>query len=234
MGFGNAALDQYPERSGRASTTKAFLDLFFPNHCPICQERVSGARYLCPVCEKILEDMVPAPVLGEGFGKVERFYCFSDTDSVLYDLVKAYKYLPQKELAKHLAFFLFRLIDFWHASVPFIIPLPAHPASIRTRGFSNTRLILDRLKQRYIPDLTILEPAQRREWSYRPQASLTDETERKENVRDVFRLKKGTILPERIALFDDVYTTGATVAEYCRVLAPYVRRIDLFVLARRK
>jgi len=172
--------------------------------------------------------------LGEGFGKVERFYCFSDTNTVLYDLVKAYKYHPQKDLAKHLSFFLFRLIDFWHASVPFIIPLPAHPASIRTRGFSNTRLILDRLKQRFIPDLTILEPAVRREWSYRPQASLVEEEERKANVRDVFRIKKGTILPERIALFDDVYTTGATVAEYCRVLAPYVKQIDLFILVRRK
>jgi len=213
---------------------KAFLDLFFPNRCPICQESASAARYVCPDCERSLTGLLPTPFLGEGFGKVERFYCFSDTNTVLYDLVKAYKYHPQKDLAKHLSFFLFRLIDFWHASVPFIIPLPAHPASIRTRGFSNTRLILDRLKQRFIPDLTILEPAVRREWSYRPQASLVEEEERKANVRDVFRIKKGTILPERIALFDDVYTTGATVAEYCRVLAPYVKQIDLFILVRRK
>jgi len=213
---------------------KAFLDLFFPNPCPLCNERTSAGRYLCASCEKALDELLPAPVLGKGSGKVARLHYYSVEDSPLYELIKAYKYLPRKGLADHLALFLYRLIVFWRVSVPFIIPLPAHPASIRARGFSNTRLILDRLKVRFMPEITILDPVVRREWSYRPQASLIDEAKRKDNVRGVFRVKKGTILPERVALFDDVYTTGATVAEYCRVLAPLVKEIDLFLLIRRK
>jgi ComF family protein len=231
-------LDTFTALNTRKGPTKfpflgASLDLFFPNTCLLCQERIQSTVFYCHGCEQELDELAPSPLPETGKGKLNRIYSFTDNTDILYGLIKAYKYVPRESLADHLSFFLYRLLAYWDIKTPFILPVPAHPASIRQRGFSNTERILISLKHRYLPDLQIIQPLRRVEWNYQPQASFKEEEKRKHNVRNVFKIKRGTIIPESIVLFDDVYTSGATVSEICRVLSPFTKNIDLFVLVRK-
>jgi len=60
-----------------------------------------------------------------------------------------------------------------------------------------------------------------------------DRAARRRNVRGAFHLREGVALPDHVVVFDDVMTTGATLAECARVLKRAgVRRVDAWALAR--
>ncbi|MGR2737631.1 ComF family protein [Billgrantia sp. Q4P2] len=93
-----------------------------------------------------------------------------------------------------------------------LIPVPLHPARARERGFDQADWLAQRLAARHGLRLS---QAQRRQHT-RSQRGL-DRVERYRNLRDGFEIR-GT-LPSRVALLDDVMTTGATLdalAQACR------------------
>ncbi len=56
---------------------------------------------------------------------------------------------------------------------------------------------------------------------------------RRRNLRDAFAIAAGRDLPAHVAVFDDVMTTGSTLAECARVLRlAGVQRVDAWALAR--
>jgi hypothetical protein len=66
----------------------------------------------------------------------------------------------------------------------------------------------------------------------RKQTTL-NAAERRRNLNDAFALREGVELPPHIALLDDVFTTGATLAECTKVLKRAgVTRVDVWALAR--
>jgi predicted amidophosphoribosyltransferase len=57
--------------------------------------------------------------------------------------------------------------------------------------------------------------------------------QRRRNVRGAFVAKVDRKVPEHVAVLDDVFTTGATLAECVRVLkSASVQRVDVWALAR--
>jgi len=110
-----------------------------------------------------------------------------------------------------------------------ILPVPLHTARLHKRGF-NQALELARplAKQLGIPLLT--RPIQRRKFTL-PQTEL-DANQRQHNVHQAFQLQ--TALPyRRIAIFDDVITTGATARELAAVLRTQgVAQVEIWSCAR--
>lgn len=111
-----------------------------------------------------------------------------------------------------------------------LVPIPLHRQRLRQRGYDQA-LELARPLARTL-GLPLLADALQRVRATAPQSELGARA-RRGNVRGAFRLSTGISLPAHVALFDDVMTTGATLAEAARLLRRAgVARVDLWVAAR--
>ena len=160
----------------------------------------------CPVCA------LPAPS-GEVCGQcLKRPPLFDCTTAVfgysfpLDKLIQAMKYGEQLALAYAFAEQLVRRID--KDRLPdCIIPMPLHPSKLRERGFNQSQLLAARLADEL--QLELLPLACRRVRDTPPQSALPWK-ERDKNMRDAFRCD-ADLTGKRIALVDDVLTTGASL-----------------------
>lgn len=132
-------------------------------------------------------------------------------------LVTTMKYRPSLTLAKlsgtALADALIE-IPILHSS-EILIPIPAARGSFRLRLFNQAAVLARAFSQRSsIPwsTDTILHRGYRA-----PQASLPDR-ERLSNVRSCFQIGRNNVTGKKVLLFDDVVTTGATIAAASRLL----------------
>jgi len=109
-----------------------------------------------------------------------------------------------------------------------VVPLPLAPRRQRERGFDQARLIASRVAQRIgVP----LLPALTRVRDAGPQAALPLAA-REANVRDAFAMRC-SVRGMRVALVDDVLTTGATLSSAARVLKRAgAADIEAWVVAR--
>ncbi len=97
-----------------------------------------------------------------------------------------------------------------------LTPVPLPPVRERMRGFNQTELLAQAVaRELSFPVVTAL----RRRGLQRPQSDITDETERRTNVRGVFEVAPEADTAGKVfVLVDDVYTSGATMDECARVL----------------
>jgi ComF family protein len=116
------------------------------------------------------------------------------------------------------------------AVVDVIVPMPLHVERRVERGFNQSheigRFAAQQVGLPCEPDLL------RRARATRPQVGLA-RTERIENLRGAFRAGEGDIRGRRVALLDDVVTTGTTAAEAARaLLAAGATAVDVWAVAR--
>jgi ComF family protein len=141
-------------------------------------------------------------------------------------LVQKYKYAPDLGLAPVLGELLGAAPC---AEVDAVIAMPLGAARLRVRGFNQAQE-LARVAAR-IRGLPLLARACRKVGEAPPQASLPWK-ERAANVRGSF-VCDADLTDRRVAVVDDVMTTGATVNELARVLKRAgARCVRAWVLAR--
>jgi ComF family protein len=87
-----------------------------------------------------------------------------------------------------------------------LIPIPLHPNRFRSRGFNQAEVLGSILSKRL--NIPIRTDILRRVKETEPQASIAKRTDRLENMKNIFGCKK---VSGNILLFDDVFTTGATM-----------------------
>jgi ComF family protein len=137
-------------------------------------------------------------------------------------LVQALKYRARLALA---GFFAHRLASGPMPEVDLIVPMPLHPRRLAERGF-NQALEIARHLGRPIEPRNVL-----RVKHTPPQTELPYE-ERAKNVRGAF-LCKLDLSGARVAVLDDVMTTGATLNELARALKRAgAARVENLVIAR--
>lgn len=117
-----------------------------------------------------------------------------------------------------------------HIDIPdALVPVPLHSARLRQRGFDQALELAKAIaRQKAIP---LRADMLKRTRNTSAQTHLNG-SQRRKNCRNAFIVKPG-IVPDHIALIDDVMTTGTTVSECAKVLLNVgVRRVDIWVMAR--
>ncbi len=110
-----------------------------------------------------------------------------------------------------------------------LIAVPLHARRLRERGYNQALELARPLAKAF--SIPLLHDGLRRIRDIAPQSGL-GALARRRNPRGAFAVGNDAF-PERIALIDDVMTTGATLHECARVLrAAGVRRVDAWVAAR--
>ncbi|RDI96914.1 ComF family protein [Dyella solisilvae] len=111
-----------------------------------------------------------------------------------------------------------------------IVPVPLHRQRLRERGYNQALELARALARGW--RLPLRHDVLQRIRQTDAQTEL-GAIARRRNVRGAFAVRDGIALPPHVALLDDVFTTGATLAECVRALKRAgVARVDVWALAR--
>jgi ComF family protein len=215
----------------------AFLDWVYPPSCISCRALLplnAQPRFICAPCESLFTPIV-APfcencgsalqALGQRCGAClgknfffEQNYAAFTYDELIRDLLHEMKFRGKKRVAEGLGLlWSHQLIGFYHqlkSSFTFV-PMPMHPKKQRERGFNQaevlTRPLSDALQ---IPVSNVLA----RTIDTPPQSEIHP-SQRAENVRDIFSIRKNeNVKGKNYILTDDIFTTGASLNECAKTL----------------
>jgi ComF family protein len=207
--------------SGILNSCRQFVQTRVAQGCLLCGAR-SRAGLLCPACAADLPrlpvERCPVCALPTPGGQVcgaclKRPPAFDRTEAVFrYQfpvdvLVQRLKYGGQTVLADWLAGTLAPA-----ARPDLILAMPLHPRRLLERGFNQAALLAGPLARRLAVDFAA--EACRRERDTRPQVDLPLKARRR-NIRGAFTCA-ADLTGKRVALVDDVMTTGASLDELAR------------------
>src|SRR5256885_80550 len=219
------------------SFLRGIASLLYPPSCTICSASVDLDEYLCQDCEAKVSRIVPpfCAKCSEPFdGAITTtFSCANCAHRTLYfdaavsafrsrgiirHVMLNFKYGRQIHLRHLVARWLVAAFDderLRERCFDAIVPVPLHPARQRERGFNQAALLAEWVSSHL--GLPVRAALQR--IHYTTTQTAFDRSERMQNLRGAFRLrKKADVRNLRVLLIDDVLTTGSTLSECARIL----------------
>jgi competence protein ComFC len=236
------------------AVSDAALGFIYPNACQICgAERAMPAEgFVCVPCWQQVRFIKPPfcqrcglPFPGDLTAPFECANC-RDMDlhfvsarsavsarGVVLEVIHRYKYQRALWFEPFLADLLVRqaVPELRGQRWDWIVPVPLHAVKKRQREFNQSERLATYLSAAAkIPMNTGLL---KRTAATQTQTRLTRQ-QRAENMRNAFALQKpGKLNGERILLFDDVFTTGATTDACAKVLLTAgAQKVSVWTLAR--
>lgn len=231
------------------------LNFLFPKICIICGK--ANQNYICSTCEKRFEkykkfniidnqkliiDKIGIPninliqkfylVGGQKIYWEKMMYCFS-YKSIVRKFMLQYKFSDKSYLAEFFSYEILKNKKVYEIlkSYDIIIPVPMDKVKKLRRGYNQTELITNIISKTKIieSDNNILEKVK----LTKTQSTL-EKRERKSNVENSYAVKcSDKVKNKNIVLFDDIYTTGATVNEISKKLKEAgAKSILVFVIAK--
>ncbi len=196
--------------------------------CTACHAALPWNRSACPVCAEPLPATVAPRPCGHCLRRSPCFQCARVPlryEGEVAELMQRFKFHASPRAGTLL---LALLEEGLAGSEPpqALIAVPLHPHRARERGFDQGYWLAERLAARLHVPLV----GARRLADTRSQRGL-DRGKRRGNLRGAFRLEAR--LPPRVALLDDVMTTGATLdalARACRQAG--ATEIEAWAIAR--
>lgn len=197
------------------SVREKVLDLVFPPKCPFCRRVLEDPRApVCPEC-------VPGLPWLEGEGRSVDFAdgCFSPLAyrGAVPEAVRLYKFGRVRALSKPFAALMARCLDEGPDRRPDLICwAPLSRKRRRERGFDQAELLAREVGRLLsVPVLPVLEKVRHTD----PQSGLEDVSARRANAQGAYALLPGADLTgKRVALVDDVVTSGSTLGACAALL----------------
>ncbi len=193
-------------------------NLIYPPVCGICGK--INNNYLCNKCEILLRKQAKFQIEKKqniDYYFQEHLYIF-EYQGMIRKIIINYKFNDSSYLYKTIVNFLLKNEKFFQnlKSYDTIIPVPISHKRRKERGYNQS-------------DLIAKEIAKRTQINYQNQCliktkniveqSKLNKDERQKNIQGVYKLQKlHKIQNKKILLIDDVYTTGSTVNECCKIL----------------
>jgi ComF family protein len=228
---------------------KPLLDFFFPRACIGCGCWENS--YLCPDCLNFLKtqnELICPYCFKPGIGGQTHFSCrrkwgldgltaIFEYKGIVEQITQQLKYDFNTDLGETILEMVLSFCGENKAFTKFVsqksvslVPVPLHWLRFNWRGFNQAellgRMIADKLGVRFLPDLLI-----RKKYT-RPQTKFKKK-ERIKNICHAFIFNQEFDPQERIIVFDDVWTTGATIRECSQVLKRNgVKKVWALTLAR--
>ncbi|HET9110495.1 MAG TPA: ComF family protein [Ktedonobacterales bacterium] len=228
-------------RMPQASLPQRALDLLFPPRCVHCRRTGEPLCAACfsameapaaPRCERCDQSLGAAAcprcgacralASGPQPPALDRIVVALRYDGATRSAIRALKFRRQRRLALPLAYHLTVAAVRAGAEVDIIIPMPLHTTRVRERGYNQAALLARPLTRTL--EAPVNERILARIRATQPQTRL-NHIERRANVAGAFGLMgpAEALEGKRIALVDDVTTTGATLeaaAEALRAAHP--------------
>ncbi|WP_038175426.1 MULTISPECIES: ComF family protein [Vibrio] len=225
-----------------AQTINKYIADLLPMQCEVCQLLLAADEQQLGVCATCQHYFSPVPRcqrcgLMTVAEQVEcgqclkqppywhKLYCVGDYQAPLSSYVHLLKYERQFWHARKLAMLLAPRIDQPADLITFV---PLHWRRYLQRGFNQSELLAQSLaKQLAVPQQGVF----RRTRATAQQQGL-DKHQRMNNIHNAFALKS---LPnvKRVAIVDDVLTTGSTVQHLCKLLLDAgVKSVDIYCICR--
>lgn len=219
-------------------------DALFPATCVLCGQVASGDLDLCSGCRADLPRVTGAcrrcglPLAGAG--GTECGECLQDPppwsrtlapwryDDPIKYLIHAMKFRQKLTLARVLGMLLAEECSRDEYRPDVLVPVPLHASRLRERGYNQALELARPISQRLgVP----LDGLVERVRATQAQSDLPS-AQREGNIRGAFEVRR-TVSGKRVAIVDDVMTTGATVREIAATLmAAGAQDVQVWVVAR--
>lgn len=182
---------------------------------------------LCPHCEAALPRPSPPEPSRAGLDASRALFLYEDPVD---RLITGLKFHGELAGARVLGTLLARHILAQNVRLPqWLVPMPLHAARYRERGFNQAAAIAAHVAAR--TGVALDNSLLLRVRATAPQTTLTA-AERRGNCEGAFAVHPGRHSPARVALLDDVTTTGSTARAAAEALrAGGARHVELWVCA---
>jgi ComF family protein len=205
--------------------------------CQYCHSRLPVLQNGCSICAMPMFDQTITSSLNTCGACLKQAPNYSKTvaafhyESPISDFITSLKFNGQHHFVPLLSQYLHLKIKqhYQQPQLPeAIIPVPLHPSKIRERGFNQALLIAQSLSTKLnIP----LVKNQIKRTRYTKAQSALDAIQRQRNLKDAFSVCPVNF--NKVAIIDDVMTTGATANELSRsLLKAGVNQVDVWCVAR--
>ena len=195
------------------------LNLIYPPVCGIC-DKINNTE-LCKKCEIILNKMAIYGI--DDYTKDNEKYFDKHIYIFMYeDLIRKiilnYKFGEKSYIYKTFSIFLLKnekIIEILK-NYDIIIPVPISKNRKKERGYNQSYLIAKEISKNI--DIYLNNKCLEKVKNIVAQSTLTKE-ERNFNIKGAYNIKsRQDIENKKIIIFDDIYTTGSTVNECCKLL----------------
>lgn len=211
----------------------------YPPICGICEKINKDG--LCPKCNLELKKQAEVSILQkeeieENIKKEKYFeelmYIFKYEGQVR-KLILDYKFNEKSYLYKTFVNFLLKNEKIFENIKKYdkIIPVPISKKRNKERGYNQSMLIADEIANK--TNLELVNNCLIKTKNIIEQSKLNKE-DRQQNIQGVYSLQNERLITnKKILLVDDIYTTGSTVNECCKILQQAnPKTIGVLVLAK--
>ena len=206
--------------------------------CKSCQVGLWEEEQICPICTRNSRYGLPHKYCHKAYG-LDGLTCFWAYDGVAKKIIKKVKYRyfydVLRELIVNSSEFRdrpeFSYLAKFLEMKPIIVPVPLNEKRYRERGFNQADVIGRAFAARHKLAFDSHLLLRTRDTGHQAGRTRAERLLALENSMKIVNCKLK--IPQAILLVDDVWTTGATMSECCRVLKiAGVKRVWGLVLAR--